>query len=111
MLKGWAAEVDVAAGRSLGRGFVVVVVAGVTGSARRLDELEKFREDERIALRLDARNKQRRQIMIAGVQVRRRCSGWSARQCSGSRTLASPLRMPVTCKYPAAFLTSRLNRN
>lgn len=68
-LKGCAADVEVAAGLSLGRGFVAVVVWAVTGSAARMRECENAREVVGVALRLAARRRQRRQIIVDTVRT------------------------------------------
>ena len=61
-LKGWAAEVDVAAGLSFGRGWVG---SGVTGWAERRGVLwERERVEGRAFWRLVKRRRQRWQIML-----------------------------------------------
>lgn len=64
-LKGWAADVEVAAGRPLGRGSRVVedwLVAAIAEVAR---EMEKFCAYGGEALRFAARSRQRRQSILA----------------------------------------------
>ena len=70
--KGWAADVEVAAGRSLGRGLVCVATSAGMG----VESLDEVMENGRVgigvrvALRRAARRRQRRQIIVEVRNVR-----------------------------------------
>jgi len=66
-LKGWAADVDVAAGRPPGRGSRVVEGWAVGAVAEVAWEMEKFCAYGGEALRFAARSRQRRQSMLGGL--------------------------------------------
>lgn len=68
--KGCAADVDVAAGVSLGRGLVAVVVLAVTACAAVLVDWLKDRDVVAVTLRRAvSRSRQRRQIIVSDELV------------------------------------------
>lgn len=67
--KGWAADVDVAAGVSFGRGLVAVDVLAVTTCAGCADDWVRGREVGGVPLRRAERRRRQRRQIIVGVDV------------------------------------------
>ena len=119
--KGWAAEVDVAAGASWGRGLVAVLVLADTSCAASDVDCVKGRELERVALRRALRRRrQRRQIIVGEDDVggwMRRCGKSEGefqcmvrRSCGVSSNQIPPPLMQIPALPPKTFVSWRTSR-